>query len=406
MSIFRLGVVLTLIVSTLHARPAVVVTLTTIGDRVRAQNPSLAAARLRIREAEGRALASGRLANPELETEIEHNTHFDEGRIEIGITQKFPITDRLAIERDVSQTEIAAAKAEVDDVARRLAANASAALIDVLALREQRQLLDEQAGLTRELADTIRDAADRGEGSVLDAGQARVEALQVAAEARQLDAREAAALGTLKPLLGMRLDEPLVVSGTLPAAGLPGKRADPNRRPDYRAAKLETERAGRRIDLEHAKSRQDIEGGIFAAVERTVDEPVGAETEGIIGLRFRFPLPLRTRNEAGIAEAEAARERRRLETMALGREIELEVSSTRDEMREWKNLVDEITNELLPLAEEQASLTETAWHQGQSDIQTVLRAREQRLKLAAARLDALKNFHLARVRHQAAAGNL
>ena len=106
-----------------------------------------------------------------------------------------------------------------------------------------------------------------------------------------------------------------------------------------------------------------------------------------------------------VIEQWIARERKRLETVALGRGIELEAASTRDEMREWKQLVDEIATELLPLAEEQASQTEAAWHNGQSDIQTVLRAREQRLKLAAAKLDALKNFHLARVRHQAAVGN-
>ena len=406
MSIFRLGVVLTLVFSTLHARPAVVVTFASVADRVRAQNPDLAAARMRIREAEGRALAAGKLANPELETEFEHNTGFNEGRIEIGVSQKFPITNRLAIERSVSQSEIAAAKAEVEDVARRLSAEAAEALVEVLALREERGLLDEQSRLTRELADTIRDAAERGEGSLLDAGQARVEALQVATEARQLDAREAATLGSLKPLLGMRADEALVVSGSLPPATLPAPGADPDRRADYRAAKLETATADQRVALEHAKSREDIEGGIFAAAERTIDEPNGAENEGIIGLRFRFPLPLWTRNEGGIAEAEAARERKRLETVALGRGIELEAASTRDEMREWKQLVDEIATELLPLAEEQASQTEAAWHNGQSDIQTVLRAREQRLKLAAAKLDALKNFHLARVRHQAAVGNL
>lgn len=405
MSILRLGVVLTLVFSTLHARPAVVVTLSTVADRVRAQNPALAAARMRIREAEGRALAAGRLANPELETEVEHNSKFDEGRVEIGISQKFPITDRLAIERAVSHSEIAAAKAEVADVARRLSADAGAALVELLALREQRKLLEEQSRLTRELADTVRDSAEQGEGSILDAGQARVEALQVSAEARQIDAREAAALGVLKPLLGMRTDEPLVVSGALPPATLPGAGADPDRRPDYRAAKLETATAGKRIALEHAKSREDVEGGIFAAYERRFDEPVGAENEGIVGLRFRFPLPLWNRNEGGIAEAEAVRERKRLEAVALGREIELEAATTRDEMREWKQLVDEIGGELLPLAEEQAAQTETAWHNGQSDIQTVLRAREQRLKLAAARLDALKNFHLARVRHQAAVGN-
>ena len=42
MSIFRLGVVLTLVFSTLHARPAVVVTFASVADRVRATAGAIA----------------------------------------------------------------------------------------------------------------------------------------------------------------------------------------------------------------------------------------------------------------------------------------------------------------------------------------------------------------------------
>ena len=60
----------------LRADPSVVVTLATVGNRVRAQNPDLAAARLRIQEAVGRMNQSGRLANPEIEAGLEHNPRF------------------------------------------------------------------------------------------------------------------------------------------------------------------------------------------------------------------------------------------------------------------------------------------------------------------------------------------
>ena len=79
----------------LHAAPAVVVTLSSVGDRVRSQNPDLAAARLRIGEALGRSSQAGRLPNPELETSFEHNPQFREGKLEIGFSQRFPVTGRL-----------------------------------------------------------------------------------------------------------------------------------------------------------------------------------------------------------------------------------------------------------------------------------------------------------------------
>jgi len=56
----------------------------------------------------------------------------------------------------------------------------------------------------------------------------------------------------------------------------------------------------------------------------------------------------------------------------------------------------------MPLAEEQRTLAETTYRNGQGEIQSVLRTREKRLQLAVARLDALREFHLARVRHETA----
>ena len=67
-------------------------------------------------------------------------------------------------------------------------------------------------------------------------------------------------------------------------------------------------------------------------------------------------------------------------------------------------MIAEINDTLLPLADEQATLAETAFRNGQGEIQSVLRSREKRLQLAAARLDALREFHLARVRHETALG--
>ena len=390
----------------LGAKPSVVVTLPSIGDRVRAQNPDLAAARLRIREALGRSKQAGRMDNPELEAEFEHDSRFREGRIEVGISQRFPVTGRLQIEKDLSKTELEAAEAEVREVARRFTAEAASSMVEILSIRGQRALLAEQAGLYEELAASIQLSAEKGEGSLLDAGQARVEALRVTTEARQLAAREAAAHGKLKPLLGIRTDEDLVVSGTLPDATLPKRGADPDRRPDYQVAKLDASTAAQGVALEQARRYDDVEGGVFAAAERTEDAPDGLENDAVFGIRLKIPLPLWNKNEGAIEEAQARHERKRMETIALGRSIELEADAALAEMREWASLIEEIGGKLLPLANEQAGLAETAWREGQSDLQTMLRAREQRLKLAGTRLDALREFHLARVRHAAALGNL
>ena len=128
----------------LAAETSVVVTLDSIGGRIRAQNPDLAAARMRIQEAVGRMNQSGRLSNPDLETSFEHNSRFREGKLEIGFSQRFPVTGRLQLEKDVSLTELKASEAEVREVERQLIGKAREGVVKVLATRQRRGLLRER----------------------------------------------------------------------------------------------------------------------------------------------------------------------------------------------------------------------------------------------------------------------
>ena len=386
----------------LRAQTTVVVTLASVGDRIRAQNPDLAAARLRIQEALGRMNQSGRLANPEIETGIEHNPRFREGKFEVGVSQRFPITDRLRLEKDVSLTELKSSEAEVREIERQLTGQAREAIVKVLANRQRRELLREQSGVSQEFADFLSEAASKGEGSPLDAGQAKLEATSLSMEIRQLDAGETAIFGELKPLLGIRLGEALNVGGSLPLPVLPSIAADPSRRPDFQVAKLDALAAAQGVALEQARRYDDVEGGFFTGVERTEDAPNGYENEAIVGLRFKIALPLWNKNEGAIQEAEAKKIRKEKEAVALGRGIRLEAEAARAEMEEWAKLIGEINDTLLPLAVEQTKLAEDAYRNAQGEIQSVLRSREKRLQLAAARLDALREFHLARVRHETA----
>ncbi len=388
----------------LAAEPAAVVSLASVGGRIRAQNPDLAAARLRIQEALGRINQAGRLTNPELETSLEHNPRFREGKFEIGFSQRFPVTGRLRLEKDVSHTELKASEAEVREVERQLTSQAREAVVKILATRQRRELLREQSSVSKEFAKFLAEIAAKGEGSPLDAGQAKLEAASLAMEMRQLDAGETALIGELTPLLGMRPGEALNVGGTLPVPAIPGTAAEPARRPDFQAAKLDALAAKQGVALEQARRYDDVEGGIFTAAERKLDAPNGYGNEAIVGLRFKVALPFWNKNEGAIQEAEAKQQRKEKEAIALSRNIRLEAEAARNEMQQWLQMIAEINDTLLPLADAQASLAETTYRNGQGEIQSVLRSREKRLQLAAARLDALREFHLARVHHETALG--
>lgn len=393
------------IVSPLIAEPSVVVTMGSVGDRIRSQNPDLAAARLRIQEALGRMNQAGRLSNPDLDASFESNSRFREGKFELGISQRFPVTGRLQLEKEISLTELNASEAEVREVERQLIGQAREAVVKVLATRQRRELLREQIGISKEFADFLSEVAAKGEGSALDAGQAKLEATSLSMEIRQLDASETASIGELKPLLGMMPGESLHLSGALPSPSLPSAAADPAKRPDFQAAKLNAQAAAQGVALEQARRYDDIEGGFFAAAERTEDAPKGYDNEAILGLRFKIALPFWNKNEGAIQEAVARQSRKEKETSALGRGIRLEAEAARSEMTEWARMIGEIDGTLLPLAYEQSKLAEDAYRNGQGEIQSVLRSREKRLQLSAAKLDALREFHLARVRHETALGN-
>jgi cobalt-zinc-cadmium efflux system outer membrane protein len=393
---------LALLVAPLHAEPTVIVSFASVGDRIRAQNPDLAAARLRIQEALGRLNQSGRLANPELETSLEHNPRFREGKLEVGISQQFPLTNRLRREKDVSLSELKSAESEVREVERQLIRQAREAVVKLLASRQRRELLREQSIVSGEFAKFLSAAAAQGEGSALDAGQAKLEATSLAMEIRQLEASEVALVGELKPMLGMRPGESLSVAGSLPEPQLPNREVDPSRRPDFQVAKWEAIAAAQGVALEQSRRYGEVEGGFFTGIERSEDAPEGYETEAIIGVRLKVPLPFWDKNEGNIQEAQAKQQRKEKEAIALSRGIRLEAEATRAEMAEWAKLIQEINDTLLPMADDQTQLAEAAYREAQGELQAVFRTREKRLQLAAARLDALREFHLARVRYETA----
>lgn len=391
-----------LLVQPAQTAESLVVSLRSIPDRVRKQNPDLAAARYSISEALGRLNQSGRRSNPELTIDTSHNARFREHSLTVGIAQKFPLTNRLKIEKAVSLTRLRAAEAEVRNVERELIAEAKQLTVKVLAARQQKMLIKKQSQVARELAQSIGAAAEKGERSPLDAGQAKLEAAQFKNEIHQLSAQEVTLTGQLKPLLGMSTRESLIVHGSLPELNPPARTTNPGRRPDLAAAKLNAKAAEQSAELERARRRDDIEVALTAGLERSEDAPNGLENEGIIGLGIRIPLPLWNKNEGAIQEADARKFRKKKEVEALAHNIRHEASTAHAEMTEWAKLAREISDTLLPLAEKQAEATTKAYHEGQGDIQSTLRAREQLLKLSSARLNALRDFHLARIRYQSA----
>ncbi len=404
-SIFTASAIIYLIATySLTAATSEILSFESISSRVRNQNPELAAARFRIDEAVGLAKQSGRLSNPTLDTGISHNTRSAEGNVEIGLTQKFPLTDRLKIEKEISATEIQAAEAEVKNAERLLIAEARMEFVKILAIRDRKTLLKQQQELATQLTDFISEKTKQGESSPLDVAQAKISALKLISQERQLSTEETAALGKLRPLLGIAPQTAVTLSGNPSGISIPKNTAI--QRPDLTAAKLQLRAAETGIALEQANRREDVALSVFAAGERSEDAPNGLDNDSIIGFKVSIPLPFWNNKQGNIDAANARRNRKNQEVKALANHIDHETQTALTEMRQWSALISELNDKLLPLAKEQTDLLEKAYREGQTELKTVLTSREQTLELLATKIDATREFHLANIRHQASRGGL
>ncbi|MBL9132786.1 MAG: TolC family protein [Verrucomicrobiaceae bacterium] len=374
-----------------------------IASRVRSHHPMLKAARLSIEEARGRQLASGRLANPTLETSFQNESRVSPRTMLFGIDQSFPITKRLTLEKQLSSQLVTAAEFEVRDVERRLIAEARGLAVQIIALDQQRTLRQQQRDLAQKLSDFVKGRASKGELSPLDAAQAQVDAQRLILESKKLETQRTSLIGTLKPMLGIAPTDPFGLRGALPALVMPGS-VPWQRRADFQLAQTKITAAQTDADLARSKRMQDVSAGFFASRENQGQPDGRREDTGFVGFRFSIPLPFWNRNQGEIAEKQAAAERQRLEAEALGKQIAGEADTARREMQANADLAHETRKKLLPLVIEQTQRLEKAYEAGQTDLLSVLRARDQRLQLESAALDAERDFHLARIRYEAATG--
>lgn len=374
-------------------------------DYAIARNPSLAAARIRIEEARGRVDAAGRRSNPELEFELSQNVRSAEHGFTVAWMQKFPRTARLALEKSVSRAELAAAIAEVSDSERRLAGEVREAAIRILALENERRLLQQHIDNTKALASFLAERAKGGEASSIDAGLADLEARQLATGMLQIDAKKSALFGSLRPLLGVRPGDRVSITGTLgdpkPA---PERGANLGIRGDIQAARATADAAIHRAELAKANRWEDFSAGISASHERTEDAPSGLERDTTIGLRFSLPLPVFNKNEGSIREATAAAQRSQREADAVTARARAEAASGREAIEAGAGIVRDIDLHLIPQAKQIEQQLKAAYDAGQTSLTEVLRARGRRFEIELRRLEALRDWHIAHAQFRTATG--
>ena len=366
-------------------------------------NPALAAARFRIEEARGRLDAAGLRPNPELEFDLSQNIRTPEHAFGVAWMQKFPRTARLALEKAVSRAQLAAAAAEVRDAERVLAGEVRTAAVGLLALEKERGLRGQQIINSEELASFMTKRVQTGEAAAVDAAQVELESKQISTQILMLNVEKATLLGTLRPMLGV--SDAVTITGTLADPGeLPAKGAALSTRGDYRAARANAEAARQGVALATANKWEDITVGISASHDRSEDAPEGLKRDTMIGFKVNIPLPLYNKNEGKIREALATAKRTEKEIEAVAAQARAEVAAARSEMAALAKIVADIDDKLIPAAKQIEAQLRDNYASGLTPLPEVIRAWGKRFELEAQRLDAVRDYHLARAKHHTATG--
>lgn len=360
-------------------------------ELARTCNPELAAARSLIAEAEARALTTGRLANPELEAEVAGGQDF-EGRVSLGITQRFPLTGRLRFERELSASDVEIAHLEVRNRERQLAVATRNAYYELAAVRATISLADQQAAMASNFAKSLNDGVTQGFGSSLDSEQARLAAETSRFQAELLRSGEISALAKLNGLLGRPADFPLSTQGSLELPKTLPERRPMGFRADLQLAETAVRAGATEVSLAGANRWEDVGVGLFVEGERFRDEPEGIEPEALVGIQFSVPLPVWQNGSGKVAEMKAAQARKAQTLEALRFSVRNEILAAHSILAARYRSAAEIQAKLLPLAKKQVSDTEAAYSRAEVDIQTVFRARERLTEIESAALDARKQY--------------
>jgi cobalt-zinc-cadmium efflux system outer membrane protein len=207
-------------------------------------------------------------------------------------------------------------------------------------------------------------------------------------EGESMNAARRAMLVELNGMLGRPVDDPLTISGTLP--DVPGsetlqavaQHAIEQRRPDFRMAELEIDRARSEEALARAERWEDVGVGLAAMRQRqTFDGQIGNMTNSMVGIAVTIPLPLWNRNQGRIAEAQAMRQRALAGLEAKQLAIATEIREAETRMTGLAVVLGKTRGPAVELARENTKLLEETYASGGTPFLMIIESQKQRLDL-------------------------
>ena len=370
----------------------------------RQRAPAVLSARGRIDEARGRLVGASILlrANPLIEGGAGYRWAGADSTSEAraSVSQAFELGGKRGARIDAAEAGISRAVSTAEDATRRLLRDVALGFMRAIYADETLRLATATDTVA---ADVLRISERRhqaGDIPRLDVNLARVALARARAEIRAADGAKNAALGELRVLLGMSVDEPLAVRGDLRDRrrfDLQELIARGSDSPFLKALVAEVREAQSDQRLGAAQRWPDL--GIGANYERHERANIAV---GIVSLT----LPIFDNGQGVRAEA-TARERRVSGELAAGKRVlAVEIRTAFDVFARRVEAVEELEQNALPLLDENEAQIRRAYEGGQIGLPDFLAVRREILGTRVEYLDRLFEAATAGIELAASAGVL
>ncbi|MBI4574866.1 MAG: TolC family protein [Planctomycetes bacterium] len=381
------------------------------------RNPGLSAIRRQVGVAEAEVeIARQYPYNPEFQTSSAGDSlgagRDREADIAVGLGQTFETGGKRRLRSEAASLGLDAARAKAADAELRVREEVSTAFFAGLLAAARRKVAETQLDLGRRLLEVAEARRVAGDISELEVNLVRLEVHQAEAARVEGAAEVARSLAALRELLGLGRAEPLGLEGGFP---LPKPMRGEDlavqalaRRQDLRALRLERERAAARAALERAMRRPDVTAGIFYQYTRgSIENPSGAplnDRDQLLGFNVAIPIPILNRRRGEMLAATREVARLDAEVLAIEARIHREVAVAGERLHASRARAALYQDEISPLAEWNLEQTREAYRLGEIGTVEVLRAQDERARVAFAAAEALHDRAVAEVALDAAVG--
>lgn len=309
-------------------------------------------------------------------------------------SQALPWPGKRAAREDVARAGLKRAEAEAEGMALQVEGEVLEAVLDLLALRAQRQLLTEQDQQWAAAEDLAKTCCELGRGSAADLLQAMQERARLRQKQLALAAREADLADTLARSLGRSPGEAPELPGRLldlPLPGAPGAEALQAdllaRSPLWKVAQVDQAAAEQALRLAGLERRPDLR--LTAGLMKESGMPLGWKAE----VGFSVPIFTARKQSQVVAQRRAEQAGTEAARLALQR---LVAQRSRERARAWDlahqtaRLVDQ---ELLPQGRATVEAQLSRYESGKAEFPVVLESLRSLLRDRESHLAAVVQLH-------------